>query len=57
MIKQYLESAPTPYVLGVNGGVFAVSFTDIEAVLKIALLILSIALTGVSLWLKLGKKR
>lgn len=57
MIKQYLESAPTPYVLGVNGGVFAVSFTDIESVLKIALLILSIALTGVSLWLKLGKKR
>lgn len=56
MIKHYLESAPTPLVLSVNGGVFAVSFTDIESVLKITLLLLSIALTGVSLWLKLGKK-
>jgi hypothetical protein len=47
----------TGRLMGTNAVVLGVSFTEIEAALKIILLVLSIAVTAITLWRKLPNKK
>lgn len=56
LMRHYLADIPIPYVLSMNAGVLGVSFTNVEATLKIILLAGSILLTLASLYYKVKNR-
>jgi hypothetical protein len=56
-LQNHLTEASAPYVFSVNAGVLAVvTLAEVESLLKVALLLASLALTLVSIALKIRNR-